>query len=522
MPEDTEDSQEIPPELRRALDEARRLAPGLLQAAKQVAPMLEFMRTHPEVLGAQKIVEQAHRAFRSQFGTIRAIQDDPAIAFARQALTPPTLGTARWLLVDPTRQLSRTFQAIQEERKRALTAWTTTPATDFVSQIRGIERDLALLLRPFPSPESVAHLVRAIGEPFPTRILPLLATMRLPLVPQSLPSPSFAEQLIRMTDESKRLMESSGRDVLRFLATMRLPMGSPRPIPIDRGCVGPAPREHTTGDTDEVMPRPDELVTGAVISGVTTLSDLLNRVAQRSPETRGIMGCPVALLRGCSIRVCLYSLGAEVTVISLGTRYFVMPDLAALIKRLGHAETAQDGMPRDGDAQPDPIYMATRVPRDCPLLLSLERLRRGIAYPVSEGARADHPDLELGEPKDEIIHFPTPEGATWADIAIRFVDAHTVSIRCGDLHRSYHYAEMGFNNRTTGKPNAEWELLRSFAKGSGTVRWGDPWASNKLKKRKERLAKGLRQFFGLPANPFLRYDQQGHCWICLFRIREEE
>jgi predicted secreted protein len=118
--------------------------------------------------------------------------------------------------------------------------------------------------------------------------------------------------------------------------------------------------------------------------------------------------------------------------------------------------------------------------------------------------------------------FPTPEGTGWESISIAFVDGHTVSVACKGTRtrRRYTYAEMGLTNRTTGNPDKQWELLEDFAKGNGRLGWDSPQASRKLKKRKHRLADGLRLFFGIKEDPFHTYDQ-GQGWMCRFTLSSE-
>ena len=65
------------------------------------------------------------------------------------------------------------------------------------------------------------------------------------------------------------------------------------------------------------------------------------------------------------------------------------------------------------------------------------------------------------------------------------------------------------DNRNT-LPDLQWELLNSFAEEYGTLTWDSPSASRKNQKRKEKLAKVLRNYFQIKSDPFERIkDEKG-------------
>jgi len=136
--------------------------------------------------------------------------------------------------------------------------------------------------------------------------------------------------------------------------------------------------------------------------------------------------------------------------------------------------------------------------------------------PLPSGAAPDSTPKE-GTP---MAHFPTPPGAVWEEVGIRFRDCHTASIGIRDVDRVFHYSQMGLVDRRDSSPTVEWQLLRDFATNHGLLHWGSRQASRKLKKRRERLACGLRAFFGIKGDPFeLTGDRQG--WQTRFSVSPE-
>jgi hypothetical protein len=115
-----------------------------------------------------------------------------------------------------------------------------------------------------------------------------------------------------------------------------------------------------------------------------------------------------------------------------------------------------------------------------------------------------------------IAFFPTPAGATWGQVKLRLVDGHTVSVVVADARGVFHYAELGLANRRSGSPSVQWELLRMFAEGGGTLTWRSPGAGRRNQKRRELLARSLRQFFRIEGDPFVA---SGKGWRARFEIR---
>jgi len=116
--------------------------------------------------------------------------------------------------------------------------------------------------------------------------------------------------------------------------------------------------------------------------------------------------------------------------------------------------------------------------------------------------------------------FPTPPGACWSDVKIRFLDGHTVSVSVGGVSRRYTYEEMGLGTANARKPTVQWDLLRAFAAGRGQLTWESHHASRHNQKRKERLAQRLQAFFGIDSDPF-EYDDDLKGWRARFTIEPD-
>lgn len=115
--------------------------------------------------------------------------------------------------------------------------------------------------------------------------------------------------------------------------------------------------------------------------------------------------------------------------------------------------------------------------------------------------------------------FPTPAGAPWEKVFIRFVDGHTVSIRVGEASGTFNYTQLGMANRKNGNPTVQWELLYIFAKERGRLTWGSRKADRRNQKRREHLARDLRSFFRIEGDPF---RTSGNGWEARFSVVPDE
>ena len=120
--------------------------------------------------------------------------------------------------------------------------------------------------------------------------------------------------------------------------------------------------------------------------------------------------------------------------------------------------------------------------------------------------------------RSERAFFPTPTGAAWNEVSIRFVDGHTVSASVGALRGVYNFTQMGMANRKNGSPTVQWELLRDFAAARGVLTWRSAGAERKNKKRRENLARDLQRFFRIDGDPFVRH---GNGWRARIRMEPD-
>ena len=127
-------------------------------------------------------------------------------------------------------------------------------------------------------------------------------------------------------------------------------------------------------------------------------------------------------------------------------------------------------------------------------------------------------DRKVGAPE---FRFPTPPGACWEDVSVRFITQHQVHIRAREETGVYEHTQMGMANLRNGQPTKQWELLQTFAEARGELTWQDAGADNKNQKRRELLGRRLRNFFGIDDDPFeILPSQTG--WRARFTIIPEE
>ena len=145
---------------------------------------------------------------------------------------------------------------------------------------------------------------------------------------------------------------------------------------------------------------------------------------------------------------------------------------------------------------------------------SLKALRP--ATDVFATFQADVPEPDSGG----MVHFDTPAGISWSGITIKFMDGHRVSIKAGDIRRTFDYSKMGMASTKNSEPTKQWELLRAFAESHGLIDWQNRFASDKLKKQKQELSKRLRDFFRLEEDP-IEWVKGDKSYRCLFIIKPE-
>ncbi len=109
-----------------------------------------------------------------------------------------------------------------------------------------------------------------------------------------------------------------------------------------------------------------------------------------------------------------------------------------------------------------------------------------VADPPVETLLAKFKALHVPSTEDQtaMTFFPTPPGATWENVSIRFVDGHKVAVRVKSETGVFNFTQMGMANSKNGEPTVQWELLRSFAEEQGELTWASRKADSNNKKRK--------------------------------------
>lgn len=114
--------------------------------------------------------------------------------------------------------------------------------------------------------------------------------------------------------------------------------------------------------------------------------------------------------------------------------------------------------------------------------------------------------------------FPTPVGAAWNDVSIRFTGDLAAQIAISGVTEARNYVEMGFEDRrkrtpTSTSSDSAWSLLREFAKQGGIIR--DPqevrrktWSS--VETGVKHINKKLRVLFGIAGNPIQYHRPEKH------------
>lgn len=125
-------------------------------------------------------------------------------------------------------------------------------------------------------------------------------------------------------------------------------------------------------------------------------------------------------------------------------------------------------------------------------------------------------DQAVPKPGPAKAFFPTPPRARWADVTIRFVDGHTVSVDVAGVKGRYSYVEMEMANRRESRPSKQWDFLYEIAENHGTIDF-DMGNARKNKSWKYELSSDLRSFFHIKDDPFI-YDESTGCWQVRFRL----
>ena len=100
---------------------------------------------------------------------------------------------------------------------------------------------------------------------------------------------------------------------------------------------------------------------------------------------------------------------------------------------------------------------------------------------------------------------------------ISFLSDERVRVQVRKQVETRNYAEMGFEDMRSGKPNQGWHLLRKLVVNEGVLtdssRRGKEFIA--MEKGVERLRRGLRQHFGISSDPLPWHSGKGY--ICRFK-----
>ncbi len=93
-----------------------------------------------------------------------------------------------------------------------------------------------------------------------------------------------------------------------------------------------------------------------------------------------------------------------------------------------------------------------------------------------------------------------------------------MQVKVNEQIQTFNYAEMGFEDRRTGKPNEAWGLLRELAKAGGVLpnfaRDGKTFIA--IEKCMVRMRQSLKKHFHIASDPVLKDAARGYS--CRFKI----
>ncbi len=111
-----------------------------------------------------------------------------------------------------------------------------------------------------------------------------------------------------------------------------------------------------------------------------------------------------------------------------------------------------------------------------------------------------------------------PNASTWEEIEISFISDERVQMKVGKQLQTGNYAEMGFADRRSEKPNQGWGMLRTLAAAGGVI--PDSARNSKdfmaMGKRIERVRGALRAHFQIDSDP-IPLDPAGG-YRCRFKL----
>jgi hypothetical protein len=150
--------------------------------------------------------------------------------------------------------------------------------------------------------------------------------------------------------------------------------------------------------------------------------------------------------------------------------------------------------------------------------------RNGAAFTATEAAQTLLAEFRAAVlPVEETkggMRFPTPAGATWGDVTIKFLDGHKVSVACKGAGNVCNFTDMGMVDRRNGEPDKQWALLYALAAGHGRMNWRSSEARRENAKRKQTLNERLAAFFGIDGEA-ITWDKNAKNYLCRFTLQPE-
>jgi hypothetical protein len=108
-----------------------------------------------------------------------------------------------------------------------------------------------------------------------------------------------------------------------------------------------------------------------------------------------------------------------------------------------------------------------------------------------------------GGPGDAAVSEQPAVRPVWEDLEISFISDQRVQVTFGGQRQTFNYAEMGFEDNRSGKPNQAWGILRALAQASGVLPEPARDANEFLRmgKRIERTRHLLMDHFHITSDP---------------------
>jgi hypothetical protein len=103
--------------------------------------------------------------------------------------------------------------------------------------------------------------------------------------------------------------------------------------------------------------------------------------------------------------------------------------------------------------------------------------------------------------------------STWEELEISFLSDERVQLTVGVHTETRNYAELGFGDGRSHKPNLAWQMLRSLAEQGGTLETSTASTWPKVEKRIQEIRRVLRKHFAISADPlpFIRGNGYQAC-----------